>query len=243
MRYAKLSVIALLAIPLVAQVRTEVTTTKTTWNGVLVDANCQNTYTERRETTNDPLRRTETTVTQTVNCPVTPTTNTFGLVTSDGRYIRFDNASNARIVDMVRTDRAFVQQSPAKVTVIGMANGDVAVVESLNPAGAAVQSQTTTQTQTTTQAGPADTIFDVRHNGDRGKLLVTSTGIRFEDLDDADHSRAWTYAQIKELKRDGNEIKIEPHSGSSAEFRVEGAAMTDAVYHTIANRIVTARAK
>jgi hypothetical protein len=238
MKAATLFIIPILAGSLTAQgqVRTEVTTTKTSWNGVLVDATCQNTHVERKETTTDPLRRTETTVTQTVNCPVTPATTTFGLVTSDGRYIRFDNPSNTRVVEMVRSNRSFADPAPVKVTVIGTANGDMAVVESLSPQGAVVQ------TQTTTQAG-ADTIFDVRHKGDRGKLVVTSTGINFEDLEDADHSRSWTYAQIKELKRNGNEIKIEPHDGDAAEFRVEGQAMTDTLYQAIANRVAAARAK
>jgi hypothetical protein len=208
---------------------------QTTWNGVLVDAACQNTYVERRTTT-DPLRQTETTVTRTVNCPLKPTTTAFGLVTSDGQYVRFDNPSNARIVEMVRTNRAFAERDPVKVTVIGTANGDMAVVESLSPQGAVVQTQTTTRTG-------ADMIFDVRYKGDRGKLVVTPAGVNFEDLEDADESRSWTYAQIKELKRDGNEIKIKPHDGDSAEFHVQGAAMTDALYKAIGDRIAAARAR
>ena len=217
-----------------AQEGVETRTTKTTWSGVLVDADC--TRTERKETTNDPLRRTVTTVTETETCPVTPTTRTFGLVTRDGRYMRFDNPSNTRVVEIVRSNPAFAEANPVKVTAIGMANGDLAVVESLNREGAVVQSQTTTR------AG-AETIFDVRYRGDRGKLVVTSTGLNFEDLEDADHSRSWTYAQIKELKREGNKIKIKPHNGDSAEFHLEDAAMTEAVYQTIGNRVAAARVK
>jgi hypothetical protein len=238
MKARTLSVIPIFAGFLMAQdqVRTETRTTKMTWSGVLVDAECQNTRTERKETTNEPLRRTETTVTETVTCPVTPTTSTFGVITKDGKYVRFDNPSNTRVVEIVRSNPAFAEANPVKVTVIGTANGEVAVVESLNPQGAVVQSQTTTRSA-------AETIFDVRYGGDRGKLMVTSTGLNFENLEDADDSRSWTYAQIKELKREGNKIKIEPHDGDSLEFHVEGAAMTDAVYQTIANRIVSARAK
>jgi hypothetical protein len=58
-------------------------------------------------------------------------------------------------------------------------------------------------------------MFDVRYHDHRGKLVVTATGVNFEDVSDADHSRKWTYAQIKELKRDGNEIKIRAHRCSS----------------------------
>jgi hypothetical protein len=86
-------------------------------------------------------------------------------------------------------------------------------------------------------------ISDARYDGDRGKLVVTSTGLNFEDLEDADHSRSWTYAQIKELKRDGNKIKIKPQDGDSAEFHLESAAMTDTVYDTIGDRVAAARAK
>jgi hypothetical protein len=236
MKVRTLSVIPIFAGFLMAQdqVRTETRTTNTTWSGVLVDADC--TRTERKETTNDPLNRTVTTVTETETCPVTPRTRTFGLVTRDGRYIRFDNPSNTRVVEIVRSNPAFAETNPVKVTAIGMANGDVAVVESLNPEVAVVQSQTMTR------AG-ADTIFDAKYKGDRGKLLVTSTGLNFQDLEDADHSRSWTYTQIKELKREGNKIKIKPHNGDSAEFHLEGARMTEAVYQTIANRVVVARVK
>jgi len=86
-----------------------------------------------------------------------------------------------------------------------------------------------------------DAIFDVRHKDDRGKLIVGANGVSFEDVSNADRSRSWTYGQIKELKRQGREIKIEPHSGDSFEFRLEGSAMSDAVYNTIADRIVAAR--
>src|SRR6266536_2307150 len=76
---------------------THTTTTKTTWNGTLVDASCRATHTENKETKtsdeagNSTVTRTQT---QTIECPVTTTTTTFGLVTSEGRYIRFDEPSN-----------------------------------------------------------------------------------------------------------------------------------------------------
>jgi hypothetical protein len=226
MKAKTLSVILIFAGFLIAQ--DQIRTTKTTWSGVLVDAECQNVRTERTDGS-------KTTVTETVTCPVTPTTKTFGLVTSDGRYIRFDDPSNTRVVEIVRSNPAFAEANP--VTVIGMANRDVAVVESLNPQGAVVQSQTTTR------AGGAEMIFDAKYRGDRGKLLVMSTGLNFEDLEDADHSRSWTYTQVKELKREGNKIKIKPHNGDSAELHLEGAAMSEAVYQMIANRVAAARVK
>ena len=209
----------------------QIRTTRTTLNGVLVDAACQSTLTEQRT-------QNKTTYTETVECPVTAATNAFGLVTSDGRFIRFDNSSNSRVIEVVTKNRALETRpsarSPFKVSILGTVNGDVAVVESLNPEVSPVGAQ---------DPGTADMMFDVRYHDHRGKLVVTATGVNFEDVSDADHSRKWTYAQIKELKRDGNEIKIRPHSGDSFEFRVEGRTMSDAVYRTIEERIVAARSR
>jgi hypothetical protein len=66
--------------------------------------------------------------------------------------------------------------------------------------------------------------------------------LSFEDISNADHSRSWSYAQIKELKRDnGNEIKIHPYSGDTYEFHVAGTFMNDTVYNMIADRIIASR--
>ena len=88
-----------------------------------------------------------------------------------------------------------------------------------------------------------DVMFDVRYHDDRGKLIVTDKGVNFEDISNAKHSRSWTYAQIKELKRDGKEIKIDGYSSDAYEFHVSGKLMSDEIYRTIADRIVAARAK
>jgi len=223
------------------------TETKTTWNGTLVDAACQNTRTERRETREVDATRTTTTKTETrhidtADCPVTVATSTFGLITSDGRLIRFDNPSNTRVVEIVRTNqslnRSLGSRTPLKVRVIGTANGDVAVVESLSPEVAAVEAVGDAERL----AEPSETIFEARYHDDNGRLVVTARGINFEDLSDAKHSHSWTYAQIKELNRDGNQIKINPYSGDDFEFRVQ-KAMSDAVYKMIGDRIAAARSR
>ena len=230
-----------------AQDRTETRTTTTTWNGTLVDAACQNSRTERTETrreTNGDRTTTTTTRTETFDCPVTTTTTTFGLVTSDGRFLRFDNPSNTRVIQIVKGNQAWTKsmgdRAPIRVRVIGTANGDVAVVESLNPDVATVA---VTGNADRISSASSDFIFDVRQGSDRGKLVATEKGVNFENLSDAKHSRSWTYSQIKELKRqNGNEIKIEPFNGDSLEFRVDGQGMPEAVYQTLANRIAAARA-
>jgi hypothetical protein len=231
-----------------SRVETQTTTTKNTWNGTLVDAACQSTRTEQKESRDVGNNRTVTTTTRTehLDCPVTTTTTTFGLMTSDGRYIRFDDLSNARVVDIVKRDRTYdtyiSNRAPLNVRVVGTANGEVAVVDAIDPQSGA-QSVTQTQTQTVTQTRE-EAIIDVRWHDDRGKLVVTERGVNFEDLSDAKHSRSWTYGQIKELRRDGrNELKIEPHHGDSYEFRLEGRTMSDNVYRMIGDRIAASRSR
>jgi len=221
-----------------SRIETRTTTTKTTWNGTLVDDACQSTRTERKEFRETDQNRTVTTTTrtETVACPVTTTTTTFGLMTADGRYLRFDNPSNARVVEIVKRDH----RSPARVTVIGTANGEVATVESFE----GVPVVHAAMAAAAPAAVDEDIIFDVRYNDDRGKLIVTSRGVSFEDLSNAKHSRTWTYAHIKELKRDGRrEVKIEPYSGDSYEFKLDGRELSDSVYKLIGDRIVAARTR
>jgi hypothetical protein len=249
MKSVAIATIPLFAVFLFAQdqsrTETRTITTKTTWNGTLVDAACQSTHTERRET--NPNRGvTTTTRTETVDCPVTTNTNTFGLLTSDGRFIRFDNPSNTRVVEIVRGNKALntyvLDRTPVRVRVIGSANGDVAVVESLDPEVGS--SASAGEAERIIDRGQADVIFDVRYHDNRGKLVLTPTGVNFVDLSDAKHSRMWSYSQVKELKRNGsNELKIEPFSGDSYEFHLEGPAMSDAVYKMIGDRIAAARSR
>src|SRR5260370_39335625 len=84
------------------QRRTETTTTKTTWNGTLMDAACQSTHTEHKEasTKTNPdqsvTTKTETSHTETVDGAGTTTTTTAGILDPDGRYIPVDQARNTR---------------------------------------------------------------------------------------------------------------------------------------------------
>jgi hypothetical protein len=251
-RFAVMAIIPLFAGFLFAQdqSRTETRTdsSKSTWNGTLIDAACQNTHTEHRETSRQSnadqtvTTKTETTHTETVDCPVTTATSTFGLLTPEGRFIRFDDPSNTRVADIVKGNKEWskdvIDRSPLKVSVIGSANGDVALVDSVNPeAGLAV---TSGEAGRVIDREPVEPMFDVRYHDDRGKLLVTADGVRFEDISKADRSRTWGYAQIRELKRDrGNEIKIRAYSGGTFEFHLEGPFMSDTVYNMIADRIAT----
>jgi hypothetical protein len=116
------------------------TTTTTTWNGTLVDAGCRTTHTQHKESSSQtsPDRssstasRTETEST-TTDCPVTTTTTSFGLLTPEGKYIRFDQPSNVKVVEMVKGNKKWTEtiteKKPLKVEVVGAPNGDVVVVQ------------------------------------------------------------------------------------------------------------------
>jgi hypothetical protein len=143
-RLAVAAVIPLFAGFLWAQTEqtTTTTTTKTTnMAGTLVDAGCRTTHTEHHESsTSNPdanTTRTETTRTTTDSneCPVTTTTTTFGLITPEGRYVQFDQPSNTKIVEYVKSNKAWRKamegKHPVKVRVVGTANGDTIVMESI----------------------------------------------------------------------------------------------------------------
>ena len=122
--------------------QTTTTTTKTTWNGTLVDASCRSTtQTERKESTSTSpdqsttTSKTETSHTTTTECPVTTTTTTFGLLTPEGKYVRFDDPSNTKIVEIVKSNKKWNKyvsdKQPLKVQVVGTPNGDVVVMETI----------------------------------------------------------------------------------------------------------------
>jgi len=66
---------------------------------------------------------------------VTPAASSFGIVTPDGRYIRFDQGSNTRITEIVKNNTSWSKhledQTPIHVRVVGSPNGDVVVIESI----------------------------------------------------------------------------------------------------------------
>ena len=137
-RFAAVALVPLFAGYLFAQAqqtRTETTTT-TTWNGSLVDAGCYTTHTSNREVTESEPDKTKTTQTrtETTECPVTTTTTTFGLVTPEGKYVRFDEPSNTRVIEVVKTkkwDKSINEKKPVRVRVVGSSNGDVVVIKTI----------------------------------------------------------------------------------------------------------------
>ena len=140
----KLAIIAL--VPLLAgylgaqtsQSETKTTTTTSTVNldGTLIDQGCYTRHSQTKETNSD-VNSTTTTRTEKVetNCPVTTSTTSFGLATPDGKIVHFDDASNARVVEMLKTDKdwqdAMNDHKPVKVRVVAMPNGDVMVIKEI----------------------------------------------------------------------------------------------------------------
>jgi hypothetical protein len=115
--------------------RTETTETKT-YNGTLVDASCYKTHAEKQTTSSDEngttTTRTETTVT--TECPISTTTTTFGLITPEGQYVHFDEPSNTRIVEVVKSkkwNKYMAKHEPVTVRVVGTPSGDVVVVREI----------------------------------------------------------------------------------------------------------------
>jgi|SRR5579884_60488 len=115
------------------------TTTTTTWNGTLVDAGCRSSHSERHESTTTTPTSQSTSKSErheVSDCPVTTSTTSFGLMTSDGKYIRFDDPSNTKIVETVKSNndwnRSVSSNQPIRVRVVGRPNGDVVVVESIH---------------------------------------------------------------------------------------------------------------
>src|SRR5580692_8289756 len=83
------------------------TTTTTTLNGTLMDAGCYTTHTKNTSTSTDQNGTTTTTEThrEVTECPVTTTSTSFGLLTPDGRFVRFDDPSNTKVIDMVKHNK------------------------------------------------------------------------------------------------------------------------------------------
>jgi hypothetical protein len=116
------------------------TTTTTMYGGTLIDEGCHNTRTEHHESssTDNPDTGSHTTTNSsstrvTSDCPVTTETKTFGLLTPEGQYIRFDQPSNAKIIEVVKGNktRYIDATDPVKVQVKGSKKGDVVVIDSI----------------------------------------------------------------------------------------------------------------
>jgi hypothetical protein len=124
--------------------------------------------------------------------------------------------------------RSMNQSAPISVVVSGTPSGDVLVVESVQPVAKTVITET---------------ILDAKYEGDHGKLIIGPDTVRWQNLEHANRSRTWSYAEIKELERerDDNQVEIQGYRGDEYEFTISGPYLTDQTYNMIAERIVAAR--
>ena len=57
------------------------------------------------------------------------------LMTSDGKFLRFDDPGNTKVVEMMKTNRDWSKSindhQPVRVRVVGTPNGDVVVVQEI----------------------------------------------------------------------------------------------------------------
>jgi hypothetical protein len=124
------------------ETKTETTTTTSTWNGTLVDAGCRTTHTAHRESSEtskvdeNTTKETKTTSDSSrTECPVTTTTTSFGLMTTDGKYVAFDPSSNTKVIEVMKSNKDWSKnlesRQPVKVRVVGNQRGDLIVVESI----------------------------------------------------------------------------------------------------------------
>jgi hypothetical protein len=89
---------------------------------------------------------------------------------------------------------------------------------------------------------------DVRHDHKgkghcSGKLLADDTGLRFESVTEANHSRSWNYNDLRsfEKEKDHALLKVTPKNGESEHFNAANGATAGALYSLVAQKIVDAR--
>jgi hypothetical protein len=115
---------------------TTTTTTSVNYTGTLVDQSCYTSHTKRTESSSDGATTTTTeTKSYSNNCPATASTTSFGLVTPEGKFVRFDDAGNTRVVEMMKTNKDWRsdvdERKPVHVRIVGSPNGDYFVVREI----------------------------------------------------------------------------------------------------------------
>ncbi len=141
MKFASIAVLSIFVGCLSAQsdqAETKTTTTTSTVNldGTLVDQGCYTTHTQHKETTADQSSSKTTVTTKVVtDCPASTTTTSFGLLTPEGKMVRFDDASNTKVVEMMKSNKDWTDDvkghKPVKVRIVAMPNGDLMVIKEI----------------------------------------------------------------------------------------------------------------
>ncbi|HEX3877670.1 MAG TPA: hypothetical protein VHW24_11830 [Bryobacteraceae bacterium] len=142
-KFAVIAAVPLFAGLVMAQSQQTAATTTTTsaqtsnFDGALVDQGCYTTHVQQKNSNTDVKGATSQTVSDryTTECPVTAETSSFGMVTPEGKFVRFDDAGNTQIVQMVKSNKdwndSITNKKPVKVHVIGTENGGVIVIKEI----------------------------------------------------------------------------------------------------------------
>ncbi|RPI22739.1 MAG: hypothetical protein EHM61_21540 [Acidobacteria bacterium] len=116
-------------------------------------------------------------------------------------------------------------------------------------------SGTTQQAGNTTTAGRTNSpnasngtlgTYSVKHNhtmGEcRGNLIIKQDGVAYESINEINHSRQWSYRDVREIERDNPyEMVVKPFAGDEYEFDFMGKGMDNNVYQTLTERVTAAR--
>src|SRR5579863_3450353 len=106
------------------QTETKTTTSTVNMEGTLVDQGCVISHSQHKESdSNDTSSRTTETNKVVMECPVTTTTTSFGMLTPEGQVVRFDDAGNTRVIEMVKSNKDWKNyiegRKPVRVHVVG----------------------------------------------------------------------------------------------------------------------------
>jgi hypothetical protein len=89
---------------------------------------------------------------------------------------------------------------------------------------------------------------DVRHEHKgkgscQGKLIADDTGLRYESVTDATHSRSWNYSDVRsfEKEKEYSLLKVTSMSGDTEKYNTINGKTAGAVYDIVAQKIVDAR--
>lgn len=101
--------------------------------------------------------------------------------------------------------------------------------------------------ESTSTAPRLEKKYDVTHEhrlrgGCTGQLVFTDQGIIFESVNEVNHSRRYTYSDVKELTlKDPYRLDLDPFQGDKLNFRLAGNGMESVDYRKAVDRITSAR--
>lgn len=83
--------------------------------------------------------------------------------------------------------------------------------------------------------------FETNHGDHKGRLTLSANELRYDAMKDPSDSRRWAYSQIRDVGRDGNEVKVMPFDGKKYEFKFHNDLLRQTAYDMIRDRMEMAR--